>query len=52
MNCTPWAALSRERVSTSWTSNTPACAHSLPQARPTLPEPMMFSVFATDLKDR
>jgi hypothetical protein len=48
MNVTASAALSRERVSTSWIANTPARAHICPQARPTRPEPMMFKVFATN----
>ena len=45
MNLTACPALARERVSTSWISNTRACAHSRPQARPTLPEPMILRVF-------
>src|SRR4030095_317877 len=46
MNSTASAALRRERVRTSPISNIPACAHTRAQARPTLPEPMIFSVFA------
>ena len=45
MNFTASAALSRERVSTSWIPNTPARAHIRAQARPTRPEPMMLSDF-------
>jgi hypothetical protein len=45
MNFTASAALSRVRVKTSWTSNTPPRAHIRPQARPTRPEPMMLRDF-------
>jgi hypothetical protein len=45
MNFTASAALSRDRVSTSWIVNTPPRAHIRPQARPTRPDPMMLRDF-------